>query len=170
MRPPPSGHAEFAGIKTIHTAHTGRALEAAPGGGEETDVPKVQPCAGAIVFDDARRVLLVKRKWPPNAGSWSVPGGRCLVGETPDQACIREVAEETGLQVRIQRRAGSVEREGGPGVIYAIDDFVCEVIGGALVAGDDAADARWVTRAGLDELLLVPELFDALADWGLLPD
>ncbi|MDP9094155.1 MAG: NUDIX domain-containing protein [Actinomycetota bacterium] len=131
---------------------------------------QVQSCAGAVVFDHARRVLLVLRGGPPDAGSWSVPGGRCLAGEPTDQACLREVAEETGLVVRILRPAGSVVREGERGITYAIDDFVCEVVGGALVAGDDAADARWVTRAGLDELLLVPGLFDALSAWGLLPD
>ena len=128
------------------------------------------PCAGAIVFDQAGRLLLVQRAGPPSAGSWSVPGGRCLPGESAAQACVREVAEETGLAVRVERSAGRVERDGARhGCVYDIEDFVCVVTGGELRPGDDAADARWVTRAELSQLQLAPLLCDTLADWGLLP-
>jgi ADP-ribose pyrophosphatase YjhB (NUDIX family) len=130
----------------------------------------LQACAGGIVFDDAHRLLLVKRGRAPSAGTWSVPGGRCMPGEPADQACVREIAEETGLDVRIVRPAGSVLREGSGGVGYAIDDFVCAVIGGTLAAGDDADDVRWASRADLDELTLVPGLAEVLDEWGLLPD
>jgi 8-oxo-dGTP diphosphatase len=136
----------------------------------EIDMAEVQACAAGIIFDEAHRVLLVKRGRAPDAGSWSVPGGRCLPGELAEQACIREVAEETGLVVRVLRLAGSVHRQGPADVTYAIDDFVCDVIGGALQPGDDAADARWVSREGLENLPLVPGLKAALEGWGLLPD
>ena len=69
-----------------------------------------QPCAGGIVFDAGARLLLVRRGQAPSAGSWSVPGGRCLPGESPAAACVREVAEETGLRVEVVRYAGRVER------------------------------------------------------------
>jgi 8-oxo-dGTP diphosphatase len=129
-----------------------------------------EACAGAIVFDAARRLLVIKRGRPPAQGGWSVPGGRCLAGEADVEACRREVAEETGLAVRVVRPAGRVERDGPPGVVYDITDFVCEVVGGTLAAGDDADDARWVTRAELTGLDLAPGLFDTLSDWDLLPD
>jgi 8-oxo-dGTP diphosphatase len=121
------------------------------------------------VFDDARRLLLIQRGTPPASGLWSIPGGRCELGEPPAAACVREVAEETGLNVQVERHAGRVERDGPGGVIYEIDDFVCSVVGGALRAGDDAVDARWVTAAELGSLDLVPGLLDALTAWRLIP-
>jgi 8-oxo-dGTP diphosphatase len=133
-------------------------------------VPDRVACAGGIVHDAVGRLLVIRRGQAPSAGSWSVPGGRCLPGEPPAAACVREVAEETGLRVRVVRPAGRVERAASGGGIYVIDDFVCSVDGGELQAGDDATDARWVTRAELVELDLVPELYLTLDSWGMLPD
>lgn len=127
------------------------------------------PCAGGIVFDDSGRLLLIRRGTPPSAGLWSVPGGRCRPGEAAPDACVREVAEETGLRVRVVRYAGRVHRPGPGGVCYEIDDYVCSAIGGRLRAGDDASEARWVTRAGLAELQTVPDLVGTLSEWGVMP-
>ena len=102
----------------------------------------VEPCAGGIVFDGAGRLLLIKRGQEPGLGRWSVPGGRCLPGEPADAACVREVAEETGLVVEVIRSAGRLTRTGPGGVVYDIEDFVCATAGGELRAGDDAADVR----------------------------
>jgi ADP-ribose pyrophosphatase YjhB (NUDIX family) len=129
-----------------------------------------QPCAGGIIHDATSRLLLIRRGRPPSAGSWSVPGGRCLPGESAAAACVREVAEETGLRVEVVRLAGRVERAAPDGGIYVIDDFVCRAVSGSLAAGDDAADARWVSRAQLAQLELAPGLYATLEDWGLLPD
>jgi len=127
------------------------------------------------VFDPAGRLLLILRGRPPGLGLWSVPGGRCLPDEPADQACVREVREETGLPVRIVRFAGRVERDAPDGGVYVIDDFVCRVLDGenSPVAGDDARDVRWVTRAAFDALNdageLVPGLRAALQEWDALP-
>jgi ADP-ribose pyrophosphatase YjhB (NUDIX family) len=131
-------------------------------------MPSRQPCAGAIVFDVDGRLLLIRRGRPPAAGSWSVPGGRCRSGESPADACVREVAEETALQVRVLHLAGRVERAAPGGGTYVIDDFVCALVGGDLRAGDDAADAGWFAPSELTDLDLVPGLADALTGWGLL--
>jgi ADP-ribose pyrophosphatase YjhB (NUDIX family) len=131
------------------------------------------PCAGAVVLDGplaARRLLLIRRGRPPSQGRWSVPGGRCLPDESAAECCVREVHEETGLEVAVLAPAGRVERDAPNGALYVIDDFVCRVVGGTLRAGDDASDAAWVSRADLANLPLVPRLFEALAEWSLLPD
>lgn len=128
------------------------------------------PCAGGIVFDGHRRLLLIQRGRPPSVGSWSVPGGRCLPGESAADCCVREVHEETGLRVRVLGVAGRVERDAPDGSVYVIDDFVCEVLGGELAAGDDAADARWISRVEFADLPLAPLLAETLDGWGLLPD
>lgn len=136
-------------------------------------VPPRVPCAGGIVLadgdDGCQRLLVIRRGRPPGAGSWSVPGGRCLPGEDTAACCVREVREETGLDVVVLRRAGTVERDAPDGAVYVIDDYFCRATGGTLGAGDDAADARWVTRAELAGLPLVPQLWEALAGWSALP-
>jgi 8-oxo-dGTP diphosphatase len=131
--------------------------------------PRRIACAGCIAFDANGRLLLIRRVNDPGAGRWSIPGGRCEPGESPQQACVREAAEETGLEVAIARYAGRVERAGPAGAVFDIDDYVCTVIGGELRAGDDASEARWASRAELATLELVPDLLEALADWGELP-
>ena len=128
-----------------------------------------EPCAGGIVHDADGRLLLILRGQPPSAGRWSVPGGRCRPGEAAADACVREVAEETGLTVRVLCSAGVVERDGPAGQVYEIEDFACAVVGGTLRAADDALDARWVSAVEFGELELVPGLLDCLAGWGLLP-
>jgi 8-oxo-dGTP diphosphatase len=133
--------------------------------------PHIQ-CAGGIVFDtvgSVRRLLLIRRANPPSAGTWSVPGGKCWRGEPPEQACVREVAEETGLDVRVLHYAGRVERDGPDGVVFDIDDYVCEVVGGTLRAGDDAIDAGWFSLTDLDALVLASGLLEALSGWNELP-
>ncbi len=125
--------------------------------------------AGGIIFDARRRLLLVRRGREPAAFTWSVPGGKCLPGESTATACVREVAEETGLLVRVDRLAGSVLRPAPGGHRFVIEDFVCEVTGGELRAGDDAIEAGWFDRAAFDGLLLAPGLAATLAEWNLLP-
>lgn len=122
------------------------------------------------MHDGHRRLLLIQRGRPPATGLWSVPGGRCLPGEGTAAACVREVAEETGLSVEVVGAAGRVERPAPGGGVYVIDDFLCRVVGGTLRVGDDAAQARWVDRAQMLALALVPEFYATLDGWGLLPD
>lgn len=126
-------------------------------------------CAGAIIHDTAGRLLLVRRAHPPAAGTWSLPGGRVEPGEDNVTAAVREVAEETGLLVRAGRVAGVVEREAPSGGVYVITDLVCDVLGGQLRAGDDAADARWFTATDLAAATTSPGLVETLTEWALLP-
>jgi 8-oxo-dGTP diphosphatase len=124
------------------------------------------PCVGAIVRDDKGRLLVVQRGHPPAADTWTLPGGRVEPGETHERACVRELLEETGLEVEVGRRVGQVERNAPGGDTYVIDDYACRVIGGALRAGDDAADARFVTDSELAGMPLAPLLWETLLEWG----
>jgi 8-oxo-dGTP diphosphatase len=130
-------------------------------------VPRVR-CVGAIVTDDAGRLLLVKRGHEPEAGRWSLPGGRVKPGESDWHALVREVHEETGLRVEPGRLVGAVERPAPDGAFFDIHDYAASVSGGRLTAGDDAADARWVHPRDLDRLTLTSGLARTLADWGVL--
>jgi len=126
-------------------------------------------CVGAIIIDDADRILLIKRGHPPGMGLWSIPGGRLEPGESDADGVRREVLEETGLRVEVGRLAGTVERPGPGGVTYAIRDYLATVADGVPTAGDDAADVRWCTADELARLPLSAGLLDALTGWGVLP-
>jgi 8-oxo-dGTP diphosphatase len=132
-------------------------------------MPARVPCAGAVVRDDAGRLLLVQRGREPGRGRWSLPGGRVEPGETAAEAAVREVREETGLDVAAGELVGRVERPGPGGVTYVIDDIACTVQGGRLRPGDDADDARWVEAADLAILPLSEGLLDALTGWRVVP-
>jgi 8-oxo-dGTP diphosphatase len=125
------------------------------------------PCVGAIITDPTGRLLLIKRGHEPEAGRWSLPGGRIEPGESDEQALVREVREETGLTVSAGRLIGSVDRPQPGGRVLVIRDYAAEVTGGDLAAGDDAADARWVSLPGFDGLALTTGLEEALCTWGV---
>lgn len=110
---------------------------------------------GAIVIDGAGEVLIVKRAREPLAGRWSLPGGVVELGETLHDAVVREVREETGLEVVVGRLADVVERvyrdpEGRVEYHYVLLDYVCHPAGGTLGAGTDAAEAVFAAPAALD--------------------
>jgi len=128
------------------------------------------PCVGGVVLDDRRRLLVVRRAQDPGAGLWSIPGGRVEPGESDEQAVVREVWEETAVTTRVVRFLGAVERAAPGGGTYVIRDFLLAPQGATrAVAGDDAADVRWATGAGLADLPVVEGLLEALASWDALP-
>ncbi|MBV9792435.1 MAG: NUDIX domain-containing protein [Actinobacteria bacterium] len=126
------------------------------------------PCVGAIIRDGDGRLLLIQRGHDPEAGRWSLPGGRVELGETDAQAVAREMLEETGLVVTAGRLVGAVERPGGGDTVLDIRDYEVTVTGGQLAAGDDAADARWVAPGEVTALPLTTGLAAALRSWGVL--
>ena len=125
-------------------------------------------CVGAIITDATGRLLLIKRGHEPEAGRWSLPGGRIEPGESDHQALVREVREETGLTVTPGRLAGTVERPWPDGRVLVIRDYLAVVTGGGLAAGDDAADARWVSPRDFGDLPLTTGLEKVLYAWGVL--
>ncbi len=133
-----------------------------------TRKPATERCVGGIAHDDQGRLLLIRRAHEPGAGLWSLPGGRVEPGETDKMAVVRELKEETGLDVIPGTYIGNVVRDP-----YDIHDYACIVTGGALTAGDDADDAGWFDAAQLTALddagQLVDLLYVTLRDWKVLP-
>jgi 8-oxo-dGTP diphosphatase len=120
---------------------------------------------GAVMFD-GDQVLLVKRAHEPLKGQWSLPGGAVEVGETLEAAVIREVAEETGLEVRVGPIVEVLDRihlaeDGRVEFHFVIVDYLCRVnwdAGGAgLAAGSDADEVRWVSAADLAQYALTDQ-------------
>jgi ADP-ribose pyrophosphatase YjhB (NUDIX family) len=139
-----------------------------------SDAPDRPEVVASAVVLHADRILLVRRATEPDAGRWSVPGGRVRLGETLREAAVREVAEETGLDVVVERFLGWVERlvspETSPSYHCVILDFLARPLdpNQALHAGDDAAEAAWVDLADLPGVDLVDGLGEYLADVGVL--
>ncbi|ONI77209.1 NUDIX hydrolase [Actinosynnema sp. ALI-1.44] len=129
-------------------------------------------CVGGVTHDTYGRLLMVKRANAPGQGLWSIPGGRVEPGESDAAAVARELREETGLSVSLGRLVGTVTRPAASG-LYEIFDYECQVTGGVLRAGDDAAEAAWVDLATFTTLertnLLSVDLAPTLRDWSMLP-
>ena len=128
-------------------------------------------CVGAVIHDETGRMLLILRGHEPGKGLWSIPGGRIEPSESDQQALVREVREETGLEVACGRLLGAVERPGLAGAVVEIRDYQASVLPGspAATAADDAADVRWVTAAEADAMEargeLTGGLLAALRSW-----
>jgi ADP-ribose pyrophosphatase len=108
---------------------------------------------GAVIFKGGD-VLLVQRGQPPAEGTWAIPGGSVRVGETLPQAAEREILEETGVIIRATEPVYTfdvIERdaEGRVRFHYVIVDLAAEHVAGSPRPASDAADARWVSAAGL---------------------
>jgi 8-oxo-dGTP diphosphatase len=109
---------------------------------------------GAVIVDGTGRVLLVKRRFEPLAGQWSLPGGAVDVGETLEACVIREMREETGLDVEVGPVIEVFDRimhdpEGRVHYHYVLVDYVCRPTGGTLAAASDVADVAWVETGAL---------------------
>src|SRR5580698_2408879 len=116
------------------------------------------PGVGAIIIR-RNSILLVQRGRNPLKGYWSLPGGLIETGEKIEDALRREVLEETGLVVRPKRLFEIFERimpdsAGRAEYHYILHDYLCTVVGGELLAGDDAGRVAWVSRAALKKLQL----------------
>jgi 8-oxo-dGTP diphosphatase len=104
-----------------------------------------------VIPDERGRVVLIERAGEPFVGQWALPGGFVEVGETVEEAAMREAAEETGLAVQVARLVGvysDPERDPrGHNVSVA---FLCRVVGGDLEAASDAAEVAVLDPASVE--------------------
>ena len=128
---------------------------------KKNDYPR-QPCVavGAVVFNNDK-VLLVRRGQPPAMDYWAIPGGKVKLGETLQAAAEREILEETGLQIRAREPVYTFDHleKDEDGLIrfhYVIVDLVADYIGGEILPGDDAAEARWLAPEDFQGLKISP--------------
>jgi ADP-ribose pyrophosphatase len=127
-----------------------------------------QPAVGAVVFKgDA--VLLIRRGNSPSRGMWAIPGGSVRLGETLQAAAEREILEETGVVIRARAPVFAfelIQRDDHDQVKYhyVIVDLAADYLSGEPQAGDDAADARWITAEELTRLEVNPTTRRLLAN------
>jgi len=107
------------------------------------------PIAAAVAVKD-KRFLLIKRGIPPKKGMWAPPSGFIEVGETPEEACLRELKEETGTSGEIVKLIGVDRLEDKE--IYGdmlIVRYLVKVTGGKLAPDDEVEDVRFFNIAEL---------------------
>ncbi|NMC43060.1 MAG: NUDIX hydrolase [candidate division Zixibacteria bacterium] len=120
------------------------------------------PAAGAVLVQDDR-ILLVRRSVPPRQDDWCLPAGFIEWNEHPQQTAVRELKEETGLEISIR---------GIFDIFFGMDDprthavlilYLADVIGGEAAPGDDAAEVRWFDFDHLPPNIAFQAHRDALA-------
>jgi ADP-ribose pyrophosphatase YjhB (NUDIX family) len=114
------------------------------------------------------RVVLIRRGKEPLRGRWVIPGGTVELGETLQEALVREMQEETGIVVRprevvlvfdrIERQGSSVEYH------YVIIDYACDYVSGELRAGSDADEVALVAPDEIGRYDLPPQALDLVLD------
>jgi len=125
---------------------------------------------GVLLIRD-NHLLLVKRKYNPDAGYWSIPGGHLDLGEKIQKAAVREAFEETGFKVKISKLAGIIDKimfddAGKIEYHYVLINYFVEQIEGdpnqAPKAADDALDAKFVPFDELKDYKLTESLIELL--------
>jgi ADP-ribose pyrophosphatase YjhB (NUDIX family) len=116
----------------------------------------IVPAVTAVVVNDAGNILLQKRT---DNGLWALPGGAMDIGESISQTVVREVKEETGLDVEPTRIVGIytnprhvIEYSNGEVRQQFSICFAARVHGGSLAVSDESTDLRFVAPEDLDQL------------------
>ena len=118
---------------------------------------------GVVISGD--RALLIRRGSEPLKGAWSIPGGRLELGETIAEGVVRELREETGLDVRVLGLIEVFERifhdeaapaSAPPRYHFVILDYLCEVVSGEPRAGSDVTELAWAREKDLGQYSLTP--------------
>lgn len=104
--------------------------------------------AGALIIKDGK-LLLIKRGAKPGQGKWSIPGGLVELGERVQNTVVREVKEECGLDIEVEKLVDvfdSITRDEKGRIRYqfVVVNFLANIKGGNLKNADDVLEARWV--------------------------
>lgn len=123
---------------------------------------------GGVVFTPEGRVVLVKRRHEPAAGTWSLPGGAVEVGETAQAAVVREIREETGLRVDVGPVVDVIDRilveeDGRVGYHFVIVDYLCHARSGSAEADSDVEAVALADPAVLDAYRLTDAVRQVIA-------
>jgi ADP-ribose pyrophosphatase YjhB (NUDIX family) len=120
------------------------------------------PGASAIVADDQGRILMQRRS---DNSRWALPGGVMDIGESIGDTVVREVREETGLEVVPEYIVGVYS---DPGHVFAYSDgevrqqfsicFACRLVGGEIQVSDESPEVAFFAPADLDQLDVHPSI------------
>lgn len=116
-----------------------------------------------VVLERAGETLLLRREFPPRAGTWIIPGGFVELGETVAQAALRETLDETGVSARLGPILGVYDRP-GPGMVLVV--YRATILAGEPFAGHEATEVAWFSPDRLPWAALAFDTTEqALQDW-----
>ncbi len=121
---------------------------------------------GGVIIDGGR-VVLIRRRFEPLAGEWSLPGGTIELGETLVAGVAREMREETGLDVAVGPVVEVFDRimlddERKVRYHFVLVDYLCRPVGGTLQAGSDVDAARLTLPEELEQYALTPKALSVI--------
>jgi 8-oxo-dGTP diphosphatase len=122
------------------------------------------PAAGAVVIKDGK-ILMVKRSVMPKKGWWCIPAGFMEWSEHPTETAVRELKEETGLDVKLKSIFEIYSGQDDPRMNAVLILYLASVNGGHLKAGDDAMDVKFFGFDELPEEIAFLSHRQALADY-----
>ncbi len=108
----------------------------------------------AAVIRDGDRIFATARGYGEYKGWWEFPGGKIEVGETPEEALVREIHEELDTEIRVGELIDTIEYD-YPTFHLSMDCFWAEVVAGRLVL-KEAEEARWLTKEMLESVQWLP--------------
>jgi 8-oxo-dGTP diphosphatase len=126
--------------------------------------PKV---AAGVLTEQDDRVLLIRRLYEPHIGDWALPAGFVEIDEGPVTAALRELTEETGLIGRITGFIGTYHIEVDPRGSIVMILYYAQIVGGELIAGDDAQEVGFFGPDELPANLAFASTRRALLRWRL---
>jgi ADP-ribose pyrophosphatase YjhB (NUDIX family) len=125
--------------------------------------------SSAVVTDSDGRILLQRRT---DSGNWALPGGVMDIGETLAESAIREVREETGFDVRIERIVGIYS---DPGHVFSYDDgevrqefsvcLACTITGGSLSVSRESTDVRFFAPGDIQHVQIHESILKRIRDY-----
>lgn len=128
-----------------------------------TETPRHSVSVAGIVVNDEGKVLVIRRR---DNGHWEPPGGVLEMGETFEEGARREILEETGITVRVERLTG-VYKNMKRGIVALV--FRCAPLGESRRATEEAAEVRWMTLEDVRKVMApayavrVTDAFQAMA-------
>jgi len=122
------------------------------------------PAAGAVVIKDGK-ILMVKRSVMPKTGWWCIPAGFMEWSEHPTETAVRELKEETGLDVKLKSIFEIYSGQDDPRMNAVLILYLATVNGGKIIAGDDASDVKFFGFDELPEKIAFESHRQALADY-----
>ena len=127
------------------------------------------PATCLVVVNHRQQILLVKRSVDPKIGFWCLPGGYIELDETPEQAALRELKEETGINGQIQRLLGATTNSHDKNDKILMLGYLVSNFNGNLKAGDDASDVAWFAVNRLPEIAFASHInFIKMVSSGIL--